>query len=122
MLYEAQDLLQDAELAKIAELVGLNTLLRTTTPATGIVSSYFYEGAAGVAHLYRKLHVLSGQPAYWRGYQFWLDQTQYWLGQELTADSPPHRGTELVAGLAGVGLVLLTALSTAELDWDAVLL
>jgi hypothetical protein len=123
LLYEAQDLLQDAELANIAELVGLNTLLRTTIPATQVTSSLLGQGAAGVAYLYHKLFYASGQrPAYRQGYQFWLAQTQHWLGEELAAGFYEHRQGDLLDGLAGVGLVLLSALSGAQLRWDAVVL
>jgi len=123
LLYEAQDLLQDAELANIAELVGLNTLLRTTIPATQVTSSLLGQGAAGVAYLYHKLFYASGQrPAYRQGYQFWLAQTQHWLGEELAAGFYEHRQGDLLDGLAGVGLVLLSALSGSRLRWDAVVL
>ena len=123
LLYEAHNLLQDAELARIAELVGLNTLLRTSHPATQIASSQFHRGAAGLAHLYSKFYHTSGQrPAYYKGYLFWLDQTQYWLQQELTVlPCPPYEG-DLLHGLGGVGLVLLAAVTGTVSDWDEVLL
>lgn len=123
LLYEAQDLLQDAELAHMAELVGLNTLLRTTGPATQVASSLLGPGAAGVAHLYHKLFHASGQqPAYRQGYLFWLGQTQHWLHQELATGLHAQRQGNLLDGLAGVGLVLLSALSGSRLHWDAVVL
>jgi hypothetical protein len=123
LLYEAQELLQDTELANIAELVGLNTLLRTTVPTTQVTSSRLGHGAAGLAHLYHKLFYASGQqPAYQQGYVFWLAQTQSWLHQELAAGFYQHREGELLDGLAGVGLVLLSALSGTPLRWDTVVL
>ena len=124
LLYEAHDLLHDAELARIAELVGLNTLLRTSQPATRVASSRFYQGAAGLAHLYGKLYHASGQrPAYHEGYVFWLAQTQHWLHQELATYSSAQEA-DLLHGLSGVGLVLLGAVAGAGPipDWDEVLL
>ncbi|HEX8328327.1 MAG TPA: lanthionine synthetase LanC family protein [Hymenobacter sp.] len=122
LLYEAHSLLRDAELARIAELVGLNTLLRTTREATGVASSQLYQGAAGVAHLYRKLYLASGQPAYQTGQEYWLTQTQQWLHQELATGFYESCEWELPRGLLGVGLVLLSAVAGEAPEWDAMLL
>lgn len=122
LLYESCHLLQDGELADIAELVGLNTLLRVTPAATEVTSAQFYRGAAGVAHLYYKLYQTSGQPAYRAGQQFWLGQTQHWLAQELASGFYQQRAGQLQQGLVGVGLVLLSAIAEVELDWDTGLL
>ena len=122
LFYEAHSLLRDAELARIAGLVGLNTLLRTTREATEVVSSQLYQGAAGVAHLYRKLYLASGQPAYQTGQQYWLTQTQQWLHQELATGFYRRCERELPHGLVGVGLVLLSAVAGETPEWDAMLL
>lgn len=122
ILHEAHQLLHDEELAKIANLVGLNTLLRITTPATEVVSSHFCSGAAGVAHLYGRLYQLSGQAGYNQGYRFWLDQTQQWLRQELASPAPIPQAGELLHGLTGVGLVLLAAVTATNFEWDYIVL
>lgn len=122
VLYEAHELLHDDELAKIAELVGLNTLLRTTSLATEVASSRFYQGAAGVAHLYRRLYQVSGQAAYQQGYHFWLNQTQQWVHQEFDLTAAVPRAGELLHGMAGVGLVLLAATTTTDFGWDTIIL
>jgi hypothetical protein len=122
LLYEAYHLLQDSELADIAELVGLNTLLRITPAATEVTSAQLYRGAAGAAHLYYKLYQASGQPAYQVGQQFWLSQTQDWLNRELANGFYQQRTGQLQRGLVGVGLVLLSAITEVKLDWDAGLL
>ncbi|GAA3952105.1 hypothetical protein GCM10022406_37370 [Hymenobacter algoricola] len=121
LLYEAHELLQDAELAKIAELVGLNTLLRTTSQATNITSSQFDRGAAGLATLYRKMYQLSGHPAYQQGYHFWLNQTQQLMQPQLLTGSGLPAG-DLRHGAVGVGLVLLSALTEQELGWEELML
>ena len=122
VLYEAHELLHDDELVKIAELVGLNTLLRTTSLATEVASSRFDRGAAGVAHLYRRLYQVSGQAAYQQGYHFWLNQTQQWVHQEFDLTAAVPRAGELLHGMAGVGLVLLAATTTTDFGWDAIVL
>jgi hypothetical protein len=115
LLYEAHALLQDPEIAYFADLVGLQTLLRTTSSTTEIASASLYRGSAGVAHLYRRLYQLSRQPAYLRGYEFWLGQTHSWLPATLSARPVQDA---LRDGLAGVGLVLLSARSEQEINWE----
>ena len=117
LFYESHDLLPDPELAKIAELVGLNTLLRTSQADNNLGSAAWHRGASGVAHLYRQLHRISRHPAYRTGYQYWLGQTQQWLPAALAANS-----TMPLADLAKVGLVLLEAQSEDGLGWDAIVL
>lgn len=122
LLYNSHRLLQDPELLRLAELVGLNTLLRTDVRSTAVTNSRFSSGAAGVAHLYRTLYLLSGHEAYRKGYAFWLTQTRTWLTTELATDFYRHHEGDLLHGLVGVGLVLLSAISEQELRWDRVLL
>ena len=121
VLYGASALFADDELRRIADLVGLNTLLRTSAAATGVASAGFGHGAAGVAHLYERLHRASGGlPKYAQGYQFWLGETQRWLAQELgTGPVGPPPG-DLPEGLAGVGLVLLAAATGTKPTWDGI--
>ncbi|GAA4383717.1 hypothetical protein [Hymenobacter koreensis] len=120
LFYEAHALLGDNELIKTAELVGLNTLLRTSLAATQVNTPRWDRGASGLAHLYAKIHRLSGHPAYLAGCHYWLNQTQQWLPQELGADRQPT--ADALSDIIRVGLVLLTALSEDELAWDAILL
>ncbi|NVO85883.1 hypothetical protein HW556_13420 [Hymenobacter sp. P5252] len=117
LFYESLNLLPDPELANIAELVGLNTLLRTSQATTDLSSAAWYRGTAGVAHLYRQLHRISGRPVYHTGYHYWLRQTQQWLPAALAADTAMP-----LADLAKVGLVLLEAQSEVGLSWDAIVL
>lgn len=125
LLYTGQRILHEPELARLADLVGLNTLLRSAERSTCIASAPLLQGAAGVAHLYGKLYRVSGQPAYQRGQHFWLDQTQRWLHEQehgpiITKSILP--GDELRHGLVGVGLVLLSALVDTELSWELLVL
>ena len=122
LLYKAHGLLQDPELLNIAELIGLNTLLRTTSDNTEIAGSQVDKGAAGLAYLYHKLCQISGNGAYQRGQIFWLAQTQHWLQQELATGFYEHRQGDLLEGLVGVGLVLLSATTEKELEWDKIVL
>lgn len=120
LLYEAHSLLQDKELISIAELVGLNTTLRTSVAATEVSSAGFCHGAAGIAQLYSRLYSVSGQQAYRTAYHFWLSRTQELLLAEIPGWLPPA-STESLADAAGVALVLLTATQQTAIDWEALL-
>ncbi|GGF03965.1 lanthionine synthetase LanC family protein [Hymenobacter cavernae] len=117
LLYEAHALFKDEELANLAELVGLNTLLRKDARATRVSTSAFCTGAAGTAHLYGQLYYASGNPAYHEGYRYWLTQTQQYVRQDMASNYyQAPRG--LRHSLVSVGLVLLTAISECELKWE----
>jgi len=118
LLYEAQAILQDQELAKIAELVGLNTLLRTDVAATNVREAGFYQGAAGVAQLYRQLYCASGLPAFRTASHHWLDRTHDLLTAPLAAAQAEQK---LLGGLTGVSMVLLSAATENIPDWSSLL-
>ena len=122
LLHEAHERLQDEELSAIAELVGLNTLLRTTAATTELATSQLARGSAGAAYLYAKLHQVSGHAAYRAGHDFWLAKTCEFLSPELASDFYQQQPDTLAEGLVGVGLVLLASLSEVELGWDALVL
>ena len=114
-LYKAQLLLGDTELGNIAELVGLNTLLRTEPVSTQIKGAQFCRGAFGVAYAYARLYMLSQHPAYQRSYHYWLERAEQWLHAELAAGYYRQRRVDSLGGALGVGLMLLFAAAPAEL-------
>ena len=117
LLYEAGQLLQDQELIGLAELTGLNTLLRRTEDNTAVFTSDFYEGAAGTAHLYYQLWQHSGHLAYEAGYHYWLQQTHRLLAQDqIRGLYQQQRG--LHQDITIVGLVLLSAFATPTVQWE----
>lgn len=117
LLYEACTLLQDKELAGLAELVGLNTLLRKEARTTAIYTSEFYAGAAGTAQLYRQLYQLSSNTAYEVGYHYWLTQMQQLLAQDL-ANNLYQQESGLRHNLVITGLVLLSAIAPQTVEWE----
>jgi hypothetical protein len=113
-LYNAHSLLGDAELRNIAELVGLNTLLRTGPGATHLEGAQFCQGAFGVAYAYARLHMLSRHPAYQCAYHYWCGRAEQWLQAELDAGYYQQRRTDSLCGALGVGLMLLFAAAPAD--------
>ena len=86
LLHKAYEHLLDDELLKIAQLLGLNTLLRTTASTTELTTSQLGRGSAGVAHLYARLHQAGGDADCRAGHAFWLGRTCKFLRHELATD------------------------------------
>lgn len=107
--------------------------------AGGVVDGGLCHGAAGLAHLYNRLFQATGDPAFRAAALAWIERLmaqrrpgqgiagwQAWrpIG-EVTGPNPElgwvdDRG--FLTGAAGIGLVLLGALSAVEPAWDRVLL
>jgi len=107
--------------------------------AGGVVDGGLCHGAAGLAHLYNRLFQATGDPFFRAAALAWIERLmarrrpgqgiagwQAWrpIG-EVTGPDPElgwvdDRG--LLTGAAGIGLVLLAALSPVEPAWDRVLL
>jgi lantibiotic biosynthesis protein len=107
--------------------------------AGGVVDGGLCHGAAGLAHLYNRLHQATGDPLFKAAALAWIERLmaqrrpgqgiagwQAWrpIG-EVTGPDPElgwvdDRG--FLTGAAGIGLVLLGALSPVEPAWDRVLL
>ncbi|KUG09107.1 hypothetical protein [Solirubrum puertoriconensis] len=115
LFYEAGAALDDQELFKTAELVGVNTLLRTSPTDTLVTTAGWQQGAAGLVNLYQ----LSGQPAYRAGYDHCLRQTQLWLPAALQSDQQVTTG--VISDSIRLGLVLISAMTGKELSWESAL-
>ncbi len=95
-----------------------------------VVDAQFCHGAAGVAHIFLRLHRATGDGAL-------ADAARHWFGRALAMRRPGHglagfrtwtyeRTQEgewmddprLLTGIAGTGLALLGAVADIEPDWD----
>ncbi|MBX0293001.1 hypothetical protein K3G63_21335 [Hymenobacter sp. HSC-4F20] len=121
-LYKACNIFQDAKFEQVANLVGLNTLLRKTKKTTAVRRACFYAGAAGVAQTYRSLYTMSQQPAYQEGYAYWIKRTVKLLKQEIEAEYYQAKALDLFRGLIGSALVLLDYLLQTPSAWSKTLL
>ncbi len=119
LLYRIAALLEDTSLRKTADLIGLNTLLRQKQPETTTDSANFHHGAAGIAQCYRALYEASGLEAYQQGYAYWIEQIKQHLSAE---DKPSYEAHDLLHGLVGIALVLLSYQHSESLDWERVVL
>jgi lantibiotic biosynthesis protein len=94
---------------------------------TGVVDAGFCHGSAGLAHLFNRMHQMTGEPKLAEAARFWLDQTLDRCaspGAAGHAQGPqaPWMGPGLLEGAAGVALVLLAASTPVEPVWDRMFL
>lgn len=122
LLYQAHSFFQDTQLKKMADLVGLNTLLRKGKEHLLVEGETLYGGSTGIALTYHALFQLSGHQAYHEGYKFWMQQTLSTIDKSLYDNT--YRGHEysVLHGLTGVYLALLTEKTKIEQDWQKILL
>jgi lantibiotic modifying enzyme len=122
LFYKAARFLEWDELRKLADLVGLQTLMRKDRHSTLIEDSHFCHGSSGVAQVYRTLYQETGLAAYAKGYEYWIEQTVLMLENELKTDYYRGKEVDLLEGLTGVGLTLLSFISPKPLQWSRLLL
>lgn len=88
----------------------------------------FCHGAAGLVHMYNHLYILTHIPAFKRASQYWL-KVLLTMGHDATTKTGYTfllnnkeriwgNSDNLLEGLSGVALVLLSVLDYANIDWD----
>jgi hypothetical protein len=96
VFYQASELFEDAFLENLANLIGLNTLLRTSRDATQITDIGLEKGSAGLALLYHFAYQITQNASYQRGCTHWLKHTlDYWKDTTL----PSARLTDSLSDL-----------------------
>ncbi|HEX3554832.1 MAG TPA: lanthionine synthetase C family protein [Thermoanaerobaculia bacterium] len=104
-----------------------------TLEESGMQDGGICHGAAGIAHLFNRLHQATGDPALGAAARRWIDQTlalqQPGVGIGGFQMWVPNEDRELgwrdeagfLTGSSGVGLALLAAATEVEPEWDRVL-
>ena len=100
-----------------------------------MVDAGFCHGAAGNAHLFNRIFQATGDLAFEEAARFWLDQTlalrrpgegvagySSWEPDEAGDGGRWQEDSGLIGGAAGIGLVLLAAVSPVEPAWDRLFL
>jgi lantibiotic modifying enzyme len=100
---------------------------------TGVVNACFCHGAAGLAHIYGRMHQATAEPSLGRAAAYWLERTlafvdlardngDAWVQGRWDEEPWTWTGIDLVEGAAGVALVLLAAATSVEPLWDRMFL
>lgn len=117
LLYRASSVLQVPEWKKIADDITLGTLDRKDAASTMTDDSHFCHGTSGLAFFYQVIYKHTGEEKFHAAADYWIGETMRYLNSELKNDHYKNRETDLLNGLPGVNLVLLSCISTKELAW-----
>lgn len=128
-LWNAGDSLQDSDVKQRAIDLCVRTTRRKTREETGIVDAGICHGSAGLSHIYRRMHELTGVPAFRGAADDWLNKTltfatfeDGWAGYKTWSANGYNNNVSLLDGITGIGLVLISSQMEQPLAWDASLL
>ncbi|HFK5553656.1 TPA: lanthionine synthetase LanC family protein [Elizabethkingia anophelis] len=126
-LLRAGQILEDENFTSLSKKIGLTTTKRKTYKQTYISESQFCHGTSGLVYVYGYLYVQTSIAEYKTAKNYWLDQTVELLQKELDTDyyTQVNRNSELLEGLLGVALVLLSEVGNEqgqELEWNRIFL
>ncbi len=132
VLWQAAHILQNDEWEKTAIDILLNTTTRKDSIKEHVIDAGVCHGSAGIAHIYNRMYQYTGILTFKESAIYWLNVT---LEKATFADglagykawyTPEYGGWKnaagLLEGIAGIGLVLLSATSNIEPKWDECLL
>ncbi|THU34983.1 hypothetical protein FAM09_23635 [Niastella caeni] len=122
LFYRSHQMLGDAQLTSLADVIGTQTLLRKTSKATLAKDSHFCHGASGLAQFYRTLYLETGNLAYQQGYEYWIEQTVIMLDRDMKEGRWNGKEHNFLDGLLGSAFTLLSYVSNKELHWSRALL
>lgn len=122
LFYRAGKWLGDKNLINLADLIGMQSIMRKTPEATLVNGASFCHGSAGLAQFYRTLYRERPLDAYREGYEYWLDKTFALLEEDQERSAYLGKEHEVLEGLVGVGLTLLSYVSDQDLKWSKLFL
>lgn len=88
---------------------------------TAIADCYMCHGTSGVAHIYKKIFDLTGEPIFHKTYTYWLEETVKAMEKELEKQ-PSDKDLELLTGWLGPLFVLSDYNGQESAGWDRVFL
>jgi lantibiotic modifying enzyme len=79
--------------------------------------AHFCHGASGLAHFYKVIYAHTGDERHHQAASYWIGETLRYLNTELKNDYYKNKETDLLNGLPGISLVLLSFTAEKELAW-----
>ncbi|MCK4677258.1 MAG: lanthionine synthetase C family protein [Bacteroidales bacterium] len=131
-LWNAGNVLDEQSWKDEAENIFLKTLKRKLWAPNGVADASFCHGTAGIAHIYNRMYQSTGKKHYKLAAGFWLKETlkmathnngiagyRYWY---LSSEDNYKDEPGLLEGAAGIGLVIMAAISNLVPAWDEALM
>ncbi len=122
LLYRAASVLNKQEWKQAADSIGEKIVKRMDTGSTLVTDSHFCHGSSGLAQYYHILFVVSGNSIYEKAAKYWLKQTLSYVETELQGEKYVGKEHDLLEGLTGINLTLLSFMSNKKINWSGVFL
>lgn len=105
LLYLAAEFWQDSAYYRLAERIGMYTLLRKDFVSTGINHADFKRGSAGLVYTYDALWRYSKNNKYQQGAAFWYQQTADLFTKDVLDEHYQQTFFSLLDGVIGTALI-----------------
>jgi len=122
LLYKAAAILNKPQWKMLADEMGNEIVKRETEESTLVTDSHFCHGAAGLISFYTALYRYSGLPVYQSAANYWMEKTTSYLNKEFDQNYYQGKEADLLEGLPGIALALLSFQYQKETAWDRLLL
>lgn len=122
LLYKAGIALGQIRYTTVADLVGAYSTTRSTAAQTLCTDSHFCHGSAGLAQFYNTLFQLQPIDAYRNSYYYWINETIDLLEKELVGDFYRSKEADLLEGMLGPALTLLSFAEEKSMLWPRLFL
>lgn len=117
LLYRAASVLKMPGWKTIADEIVSSTLNRKDAASTLTEDSHFCHGTSGLAFFYKRIYDYSAEESHKAASEYWTGETLRYLDTELKNGHYQNRETDLLNGLPGINLVLLSLFTNKELAW-----
>ncbi|WP_299677158.1 lanthionine synthetase LanC family protein [uncultured Dokdonia sp.] len=121
LLYKVGTTFNENKYIQIANEMIDEVSMRVAIEDTAISDCYMCHGTSGVAHIYKKIYDLTGEPIFHKTYTYWLEQTVNVMEEELEKQ-PSDKDLELLTGWLGPLFVLSDYNGQESAGWDRVFL
>jgi hypothetical protein len=118
LLYQYTKVSDNPDVLRLANFVGLNSLLRVSQSQHNVTNPSLLDGSAGIALMYHKMHRISKIEAYKKGAKFWMDKTSDFLNDENQYVF--FHEDNVWKGILGVNLALSSCIFNKELSWEKI--
>ncbi|WP_394749854.1 lanthionine synthetase C family protein [Spongiimicrobium salis] len=131
-LWRASEALNDAVIAKVAIDTLVHASKRKNLHEARVMDAGLCHGAFGIMHIYNQMHEKTAHPIFKETAEYWKEQAldmaihedglagyQQWRGD---GKEQWRKETNLLEGIAGIGLSIMTYLSPSMNKWDQCLL
>lgn len=122
LLYRASSILHEPAWKELADTLAIHTVTRKDEAATLAADSHFCHGTAGLVQFYKTLYSHTGNTIFSAAADYWMQKTLVLLEAEWKEGWYSGKECDLLNGLPGINLALLSYITNKELTWSRSLL